>query len=394
MLSAAAGRLALFAASALLILAGAAGAAVTRDELDASVQREILLAHPHRFSAGDSSVTLRPRELRLLVRVRGDELVVDTARLGRTLSTRFPDRPARDARLRVEGDRVVVVPGIAARSIDGPATAKSLLDVPGALEHPVRFHRTPPEVTTAELAALRITELVSEFTTHYPPGRPRVTNIKRAAELLDGTILARGQTFSMNAALGERTATRGFVAAPTILGGRLVDSIGGGISQVATTLYNAAFFAGLDLIEHTPHSFYIDRYPMGREATISWGGPELVFRNDWDAALLMKLVASETSITVRFYSSSLGRRVETTTSDPYRWTAPSTVEVSDTTLEPGERVIAQEAGAAGFDVDYTRRVYARDRLLRSERFHVRYVPQNAIVLVGVAPVSHGSRAEP
>ncbi len=113
-------------------------------------------------------------------------------------------------------------------------------------------------------------------------------------------------------------------------------------------LYNGAFFAGLELVEHQPHSLYIDRYPLGREATISWGGPELIFRNDWPAAVLIKLDATSTSITVRLFSSRLGRRVETTTSPP------------------------DAHGGGGFSVRYTRRVYRDGRLIRDEVFNVRY----------------------
>jgi hypothetical protein len=111
-----------------------------------------------------------------------------------------------------------------------------------------------------------------------------------------------------------------------ISGGQLVDSVGGGISQIATTLYNAAFFAGLRLVAHTPHSFYISRYPMGREATISWGGPELVFDNNWPAPLRMQLTVRADKVAVRFYSRSLGRRVESWTGRPYAF---------PTTDEPG-----------------------------------------------------------
>lgn len=153
----------------------------------------------------------------------------------------------------------------------------------------------------------------------------------------------------MNEALGERTIAKGYVPAPQISAGNsFVDSVGGGISRVATMLYNCAFFAGLELIEHQPHSLYIDHYPLGREATISWGGPELIFRNDWPASVLIKLDATDTSITVRFFSSRLGRRVETETSVPYG------------------------NGGGSFTVEYTRRVYRGTRLARDERFRVRY----------------------
>ncbi len=376
-----------FLGSALVLILGAlagAGLALRTSPSPTTSELAILLSHPHVFSSGSASTTIDPRQLRPLLRERGDAVAIDAAALGRLLSPAFPDNAARDARLRVAGDRVLVVPGVAGRSLDPAATARALLEAPARTRHPVRFRWTRPEVPTGDLEALRIRELVGEFTTHYPAGQPRVVNIERAAELLDGTILGPGETFSMNEVLGERTTARGFVPAPMISGGVLVDSVGGGISQVATTLYNAAFFAGLDLVEHTPHSFYIDRYPMGREATISWGGPELVFRNDWEASLLIRLVATDTSITVRFYSSALGRRVETTTGEPYAWTAATTRERLDPSLAPGARILVQAPGASGFTVDYTRRVYEHERLVRDERFSWRYDAHDGVVRVGVA----------
>jgi vancomycin resistance protein YoaR len=239
-----------------------------------------------------------------------------------------------------------------------------------------------PRPRDPELKPPAADELIARFTTRYEPGQPRVTNIRRAAELLDGTALPPGGVFSLNAALGERTTARGFVQAPMISGGRLIDSVGGGISQVATALYNAAFFAGLDLVEHTPHSFFIDRYPMGREATVSWGGPELIFRNDWHAPLRMRLQATGTGLTVRFYSARLGRSVETTTGEPYDFTQPSTVVVMNPALAAGAEVVVQEAGGPGFTVEYTRRVYQDGKLIRHERFRTEYEPKNAIIEVG------------
>ena len=145
---------------------------------------------------------------------------------------------------------------------------------------------TAPARTTAQARSLRIRTLVSEFTTPYACCQPRVTNIKRASQILDGTIIPAGATFSLNVALGERTGGRGFVPAPQINAGQLEDAVGGGVSQMATTIFNASFFAGLNLLQHTPHEFWITRYPPGREATVSWGGPELVVENDWPAAIL------------------------------------------------------------------------------------------------------------
>jgi vancomycin resistance protein YoaR len=229
---------------------------------------------------------------------------------------------------------IALVLGLAASS------ALAERDVPAApppLQPPAQPRTRDPEPKPPPA-----NELVAAFTTRYEAGEPRVTNIRRAAELLDGTQLAPGETFSMNEALGERTVARGFVPAPMILGDRFVDSVGGGISQVATALYNAAFFAGLELVAHTPHSVQIDRYPPGREATVSWGGPELVFRNDWPAPLRMQLRTTETTLTVRFYSARLGRRVETETDD------------------------------SGLTVEYSRQIYRYGALIRNERFVTRY----------------------
>ena len=224
--------------------------------------------------------------------------------------------------------------------------------------------------------------MVARFTSRYAPGEPRVVNIRRAAALLDGTVIPRGGSFSMNKALGKRTVGRGFVPAPMISGGRLVNSVGGGISQVATALYNAAFFAGLTLVEHTPHSFYISRYPMGREATISWGGPELVFRNNWDAPVVMRLKATATVITVTLYSRPAGRRIEAWTGRPYAYVQPTTRFVPNPYMRRGVRRVVQEAEGPGFTIEYGRRVRRGSTVVSNDRFRVRYEPVNSIVEVG------------
>ena len=231
-------------------------------------------------------------------------------------------------------------------------------------------------------ARVPTTDLVGAFTTRYAPGEPRVINIRRAAHLLDRATIPAGGTFSLNQALGQRTRAKGFVPAPMISAGRLVDSVGGGISQVATTLYNAAFFAGLELVAHTPHSFYIDRYPMGREATISWGGPELVFRNRWRAPVRIRMTTTPTSITVRLYSQQLKRRVEAWTGRPYAFRSPGTVRVLNPALDPGEWRLLQEAGGPGFTIRYGRRVYQGNRLRERSTFVVRYEPKHRIIEVG------------
>jgi vancomycin resistance protein YoaR len=322
---------------------------VTTQAARAAAERAArLVAQPRTIVVGRQEFDITAEDLRAALRIRrvenGFVVGFDPQRLGTVLPR--PTRP-RDARLVVEGERVRVAPSEPGRAVDAATLAVALTD-PTKRTIQAGVDLVRPRVTTADLAALRIREQVSSFTTYYPPGQPRVTNIQRAASVIDGTILRPGGTFSMNQVLGERTIEKGYVAAPQIVGTSFAESVGGGISQVATTLYNGAFFAGLELTEHQPHSLYIDRYPLGREATISWGGPELIFRNDWPAGVLIDVKAGDTSITVRFFSSRLGRRVATQTSMP------------------------NGNGGGGFTVEYTRRVYRGTELRRDEHYGVSY----------------------
>lgn len=365
------------------------GPVVTTGEAEAAAATiERLLETTRRVRSGEAEATLTPQRLRALVRTeRADgrlAVSLDPKGLGASLRIRLgaDEIPAREATFAVDGGRARVVPSKPGRTLDLEGISRSLTSNLESTVHRARFVASAPTFTTEQAEALGIEELVSEFTTYYQCCQPRVTNIQRAAELLDGTIVRPRTAFSLNEALGKRTVENGFVSAPQIFAGRLEDAVGGGISQIATTLYNAAFFAGVKLVAHQAHQFYISRYPMGREATVSWGGPELIFRNDWPAAILMKLTATDSGITVRFYSRKLGRRVETTTGEPYAYVAPRTITVSSSALPAGTTSTVQSAGASGFTVQYTRKVYEGPKLVKDERYTVRYDAQNAIVEVG------------
>ncbi len=151
--------------------------------------------------------------------------------------------------------------------------------------------------------SLGITELVSEFTTYFTAGQQRVKNIALIAEMTQGVIIERGERFSVNDYIGKRTSEKGFVPAGMILNGVFVQSVGGGISQYATTLFNAAFFAGLDFIEYQSHTIYLSRYPYGREATVSYPIPDLVLENNTPHAVMLWPSTTANSITVKIYST-------------------------------------------------------------------------------------------
>jgi vancomycin resistance protein YoaR len=141
------------------------------------------------------------------------------------------------------------------------------------------------------------------FTTYYDPGQPRVTNIHRIADIVRGTLVLPGDTFSVNGTVGQRTTQKGFIEAGAIREGEHVDEVGGGVSQFATTTFNAAYFAGLDITTYQAHSEYFSRYPRGREATMGYPAPDLKFKNNTPYGILIWTSYTDSSVTVTLYST-------------------------------------------------------------------------------------------
>lgn len=243
------------------------------------------------------------------------------------------DRAARDAVLSAPGRSVlledkgdvswrprradvrVVREARSGRGVDRPAAAKAIDAAVRAGEHEIELPvtRTEPKVTARD--ARKLTRLIGTFTTRYVAGQPRVTNIRRIARTVDGTLVAPGAQFSLNGRVGPRTKAGGYVEAPFIADGKLEPSVGGGVSQFSTTLYNAAYFAGLKIDTHTPHSIFIDRYPAGREATLNFPSIDLRWTNDTDAPVLVRTFTDENSVTVSLYGDNGGRRVRAETGE-------------------------------------------------------------------------------
>ena len=164
--------------------------------------------------------------------------------------------------------------------------------------------REHPGVRGIEWAkSLGIVEVIGEFTTNYQPNQTRNINIQRIAELTRGAVIEPGGEFSINDYVGRRTRENGFVDAGVISNGVFTTSVGGGISQYATTLFNAAFFAGLDFGDYQSHSIYISRYPFGREATVNFPNVDLEILNTTPYGVLLWPTTDETSITVRLYGT-------------------------------------------------------------------------------------------
>jgi vancomycin resistance protein YoaR len=202
---------------------------------------------------------------------------------------------------------VRIEPSVTGRALDVTPVAAALLG--GERRIAGHLVDVAPTVDTARAQSLRIVEVVSTFTTHHPAGQPRVKNIHRIADLLQNSVILPGDRFSINEKVGPRTRANGFVKAPVIYEGEFTEDIGGGVSQFSTTFFNAAFFGGYQIVAHKPHTYYISRYPQGREATVSFPQPDLIIANNSTTGILVRTSYTESSITVTFFGDREGRTV-------------------------------------------------------------------------------------
>ncbi|MEX0789198.1 MAG: VanW family protein, partial [Actinomycetota bacterium] len=162
--------------------------------------------------------------------------------------------------------------------------------------------------------------------------------------------------------------------------------IGGGVCQVATTLFNAVFTAGLDVVQRSNHSLFVSSYPTGKDAMVNFPSQDLKFSNDTQFGILLKARVSARELTVSIYSSPLGRTVTETTSPQTNPKVPEVKYIEDPTLPKGTEVVSAE-GKPGFDVTVTRKVVAGGKVLHSDNFVSKYRPWKRVIKRGTGPAA-------
>jgi vancomycin resistance protein YoaR len=289
-----------------------------------------------------------------------------------------------DATVTIKNGKPVVVPARPGVGLQPQEMAQKL--IPAILAKgkarsvTVESEIVEPSFTTEDAKALNITEKISEFVSyfHYAPYRNH--NQSRAAELVNGKIVKPGDTFSLNDTLGERNEENGFVKGIVIgEGGVFRENYGGGVSQVATTIYNAAFFAGLEDVEHHPHTFYLPRYPEGREATVWFGQLDLRFKNTLANGVLIRAWVVKGSPTRRgeMHVQMWGSKEwDITAKNSERYNIRETA----TRYDPSEECIKQQP-VDGFDVDVTRefRKPGSDEVVKTDQTHVSYIAADEVI---------------
>ncbi|MFE9774776.1 VanW family protein [Streptomyces sp. NPDC005931] len=361
---------------------------VTAEEVRRAVREfaRPAMSAPVTLTAGGKRFTLTPAVLGAYLTMRPDH----TGRLTPDLDSKgLRDAPAvsdalnglpttpRNARLGLEGDRVVVAADAApGMEVTDKALGKAVLPLltksGDARTAEVDARRIQPEVTRENAARLGLTEKMSSFTVNFEPAPYRTKNVGRAVELINGSVVMPNETWSFNRTVGERTEANGFVDGIMILDDQYTKAPGGGVSAVATTVFNALFFAGVKPVEYGAHSFYIERYPEGREATVAWGSLDLRFANDSGNAIYIQAESTDTSVTVTFLGTKKYDEV-TSVKGPRTNVRQPAKKVSG-----GEECVPQTP-LEGFDVTVERVLRDGGREVGREPFRTRYTPRDEIV---------------
>jgi vancomycin resistance protein YoaR len=345
----------------------------------------LVVSAPVRVIVGDT--TLRIPRWRLAT-----ILDLDTVRFTGPAADRYfarlekqVDRAPKDAGFAVVSNKISVVPAETGLQLDVPRAAAAVL---AAAARPTnRVTRLPlavaqPKRSTAAAQAMGITGVVGTYETIYGGDPNRIHNVQLVAHLVDNKLIAPGTTFSFNGTTGERSADKGFLEAPVIVNGELQTGLGGGVCQVSTTVFNAAYEAGLPITARTNHALYTSHYPLGRDATVNYPDIDLKFVNDTGRWLLLRTWVGSSSLTAVLYGTPVHRRVESVAQPLHVVAQPPLEKTVDATLKPGE-VVVDDPGVPAQTTSVERKVYAPSGdLLSDQTFSSSYRAEPKIVRVG------------
>ncbi|HEX9505947.1 MAG TPA: VanW family protein, partial [Acidimicrobiia bacterium] len=358
----------------------------------AARQARVVLSAPVRLELGPTRWVLPryrlaqllqlPSNGRRTLRIGGPAADEWLRKLGARIAT-----PPKDATFAVNGPHVRIVPDKPGLQLDAVRSAAAVLEA--ALHRLPRLRvaqlvvaEQPAKLTTAKAQAMGIRGVVSSYETIYGGVANRIHNVQLVAHLVDDKLIAPGATFSFNKTTGDRNAAKGFLVAPVIVNGEVTTGLGGGVCQVSTTVFNAAFEAGLKITDRTNHALYISHYPQGRDATVNYPDVDLKFVNDTGHWLLLRTFVGPGSLTVGLYGTPTGRKVTSTTTPLLSRGKPPVKKTVDKTLKPGEKVV-DDPGVPAMTTSVTRNVYDRGgKLLYHNTWYSSYRAVPELVRVG------------
>lgn len=350
------------------------------DEALRTLARPLTTA-PISVSTGDSLVELSVEDLISLASIEPQgsslDLHLDATALAELVRERNPDLEdsGADARIVLEDGSPTIIPSESGLSLDEEellAAVREAVVSTSDRTAEVELVETDPEFTTEDAEELGVTEVVSEFSTPFYQDADRTENLRVGARNISGTLIRPGETFSLIEALGPITAEAGYRSAGVVVDGFETSGLGGGLSQVSTTVFNAAYFAGMELVEFQPHSRHFDRYPEGRESTIYTPSVDLKWRNTTPyGALVNSWVSGD-----RFYVQIWGTEhfeVDSHTSDRYNFTQPRTL------YNTGGGCVPNSNAQRGFTVQNTRTLSLDGEEVDRQTWTTTYVPWHRVV---------------
>jgi len=341
------------------------------------------LSAPVTIVVGDKTATISPEQYAGAVTMVADagKLVPkfdkDALRQAVVKATSAMVTPAKDATIVLQGSTPTVVPAVPGVAVDAAPAPDLLIAAMTAPDRKFTLNTTTaqPSLTTDGAAALGVKEIVSSFDSAFPTDPNRTTNLTVASNTINGTLIKPGETFSMNGVLGERTTAKGYLEGNFIAdGGRLQKTVGGGVSQVSTVIYNLSWFAGVQLVEHKAHSFYISRYPAGREATVSWPDLDNKWKNTSPYGILMQMWVSGGQVHGRMWST----KWVDVTANPGPRTNPRTPQ----TFTDASPTCVPMSAVPGFDITVQRVISQGGKVIKTENYSTSYLPENAVQCTG------------
>ncbi|MGC0144662.1 VanW family protein [Pseudactinotalea sp. Z1732] len=344
---------------------------------------EPFLSGPVTVAVNDAEVELSTEELAdaATLEVNGTrfDLALDGQELAETVTAKEDSigEVPRDARIELQGGEPTVIPAVTGTGLDPEELAPAVRDASLQTEADqrvatVELSRTEAEFTTADAEALGVVEVIGRYSTPMPYDPPRTENLVIGTSRINGTLLMPGEEFSLLDALSPITEAGGYNSSGVVVDGFATEAAGGGLSQLSTTVFNAAFEAGLEDITHQPHSRWFSRYPEGREATLFSPDLDMRFGNNTDYGVLIHAWVGDGQTHVVLWGTDVWD-VDIVTGSRYNITSPQTVYNQDPRCEP------ESGGQSGFTVQVTRTVSAGGEVHEQRTYTHTYRPWNRVV---------------
>lgn len=339
------------------------------------------MSGPVTLAVADKTATLTPAQLAPAITMAPDASgklapVFDRAAITATLVQASGPMtvPPTEAGWVLAGDTPQLRASTDGVAIDQAQAADQVIAALTAPDRTARLATTvaPPKVTTQTAQAWGVKEVVASFDSPFPYNPSRTANLTTAANTVNGTLVPPGGVFSLNAVLGERTPDKGYADGYVIENGRLVKGTGGGVSQISTVVYNLAWFAGAELTAHTAHSFYISRYPEGREATVHWPDVDNRFTNATPYAMLVQMWVADGAVHGRIWSTKLY--------DVEAVKGPRTAVMAGKTItDDSTSCVPQPEMVPGFTVSVQRVIRQGAAVVKTEAYTTAYQPEDQVV---------------